>query len=375
MSIVIFILAFFAIILIHEFGHFGAAKLFKMNAYQFNLGMGPIIWKKQHKETQFALRALPIGGSCVLGEDDVEESEDPNDFKNKPVWQRIIVIAGGAFLNLVLGLILCIVIYIVQPIPTTVVSVFSDNAVSNTGASALQKGDKIIKVNGMRIVSANEIFYKMDNSMTKGLANDDENNDSNDNSEFVVFEFVVIRNGEKVTLPRVKFEAYPNERGGMNYVSDFWVKPADKNIINVLGYSVCQAIGTGRMVWLMLLDIAGGTYGLNEISGPVGLVGAASEVTKQAKENAKDFKEAVASITMSIVAISALISINLGIVNLIPIPALDGARIVFLTVEGIRRKPVNATVEGIIHFVGFALLMLLIIVVTFNDVRQLIVGG
>ncbi|MCL1789535.1 MAG: site-2 protease family protein [Oscillospiraceae bacterium] len=361
MSIVIFILAFFTIILIHEFGHFGAAKLFKMNAYQFNLGMGPILWKKQHKETQFALRALPIGGSCVLGEDDAEYSDDPNDFRNKPVWQRIIVIAGGAFLNLVLGLILCVVIYIVEPIPSTTVSVFDDNAVSNTGVSGLQVGDQIIKVNGMHIVSASEIFYKMDNSLTKkGITEDAE-------GEFAVYEFVVIRKDEKIMLPQVKFAAHPNERGGMNYVRDFWISPVDKNFINVLAYSARYAVGMSRIVWLSLMDIIGGTYGLNEISGPVGIVGVASEVTAQAK----NFGEVI----MSIISISALITINLGIVNLLPIPALDGARIIFLTAEGIRRKPINPTAEGMIHFAGFALLMLLILIVTFNDVRKLIIGG
>ena len=358
MSIIIAILALCVIILIHEIGHFGAAKLFKMNAYQFNLGMGPILWKKKHKETQYALRLLPIGGSVALGEDDVDISEDPNDFRNKPVWQRIIVIAAGAFLNLVLGLILCIIINTVNPIASTIVSdYFDENSVSNTGVSALRGGDRIVKVNGMRIFSASEIFYKMDNSLTK----------EGDADGFAVYEFVVIRNGEKVTLPQVKFAAIPNERGGMDYVRDFYVKRADKNPLSVFDYSVRNAVGYGRIIWLSLIDIINGTYGLNEISGPVGIAGVVGEVTKQAV----DFKELV----MSILSLSALITINLGMVNLLPIPALDGARIIFLTVEGIRRKPLNQHAEAIIHFVGFALLMVLILVVTFNDIRKLVFGG
>lgn len=349
MSIVIAIIALCLIILIHELGHFGAAKLFKMNAYQFNLGMGPVIWKKQHKETQYALRAFPIGGSVALGEDETEPSDDPKDFRNKPVWQRIIVISAGAILNLLLGLILCAVICIVEPIPSTVVS-------DEYGESGLQSGDQIVKVNGMTIFSASEIFFQMDNSLAKHGTEDG----------YALYEFDVIRNNERITLP-VRFKAEPNERGGMTYVRDFRVWAAEKNFLNVLNYSVRTAVGNGRIIWLSLGSIINGTYGLNEMSGPVGIAAAVGELTKQAV----NIKEAV----MYVVSLSALITINLGIFNLLPIPALDGARIVFLAVEGVRRKPISPNVEGTIHFVGFALLMVLILVVTFNDVRKLITGG
>ncbi|MCL2070717.1 MAG: site-2 protease family protein [Oscillospiraceae bacterium] len=359
MSVLIAIVVLCVIILVHELGHFGAAKLFKMNVPQFNLGMGPLLLKKNYKGTQYGLRLFPIGGSVLLGEDDTEESDDPNDFRNKPVWQRIIVIGAGAFLNLVLGLILCIIIYSVEPIPTTVVSAFGEEAVSNTGTSALRVGDRIVKVNGMNIVSASEIFYRMDNSLAKEGAS----------GNFAVYEFVVIRNKERVLLPEVKFAASPNpsDRGGMVYTRDFWIEPAEKTFLNVLNYSARNAIGMGRIIWLSLIDIIMGTYGLNEISGPVGIAGVVGDLTAQAV----NIKEAV----MTVVSLSALITINLGMVNLLPIPALDGARILFLSAEGIRRKPVNPAVEGMIHFVGFALLMLLILVVTFNDVRKMIVGG
>jgi regulator of sigma E protease len=238
------------------------------------------------------------------------------------------------------------------------VSVFDENAVSNTGASSLQVGDRIVKVNDMNIISASEIFYKMNNSLTKEGADGD----------YAVYEFVVIRNGERVTLPQVRFAAKPNPdgSGGMVFTRDFWIRPADKTFLNVLNYSVRNAVGMGRIIWLSIIDIIRGTYGLNEMAGPVGIAGVVTELTAQA-QSAKE-------IIMTIISLSALITINLGIVNLLPIPALDGARILFLTVEGIRRKPLNPAVEGIIHFAGFALLILLIIVVTFNDVRKLFGG-
>jgi len=452
-----------------------------MKVFQFNLGMGPTIFKKKHKETVYGLKLFPIGGSCVFGEDDELDEErelDPCEFRNKPVWQRIIVISAGAFLNLVLGLILCIVINFINPIASTTVSTFGDttvlgfepNAVSNTGETplmpedkimavdgyevytsagifdvldwllenedkqvrvleedekreyaeyelivirevdgekaevkleqvrfavfpnseregrlsnlkdlslyaisnspanpnALKVGDEIISVEGMSIISASEIFYKMDNSLTK----------TGTDSNFALYEFVVIREGETITLSGVTFTASPNERGGMSYDRDFYVKPVKKDyssggaafgtIGTVLDYSAREFLSLGRIIWLSLMDIIRGTYGLNDISGPVGIAGVVGKVTSQAV----DFKQVV----MSIVSLAALITINLGIVNLLPIPALDGGRIIFLTVEAIRRKPLKAEVEGVIHFVGFALLMVLIVVVTFNDLRKLIFG-
>jgi len=541
------------IILVHEFGHFGAAKLFKMNVYQFNLGMGPILWKKQHKETQYALRLLPIGGSCMLGEDDsfdIDPSEeeivaklmraddeflrnnpdydvlskgakkrlDSREFRNKPVWQRIIVIAGGAILNVVLGFILCVILNIASPIASMEIGRFTQDAVSNSGASALQINDRILSVNGMTIISADEIHYKMDNSLTKrsddtvltttvvgfransvsnrgenplmesdriigvngvtvtdvseilnnveipplyvdeffayyrlvverdsqpiilenvrfaahisvcrkafldskkqpvrnenneilfcGKSVFDEQNpehfgnermfceedscgkptlDDDDNkiytrdfntvNDFALYDFVVVRDGEKLELNGVRaslqFDARGepriNDRGGLSYTRDFVPWAAKKNFANIMEYSFRDVVGKGRIIWLSLIDIVNGTYGINDLSGPVGIAGVVNTVAEQAV----DFKQLI----LSVLQISAFITVNLGIVNLLPIPALDGARILFLTAEGIRRKPLNVNTEAVIHFVGFALLMLLIIVVTFNDVRKLIFGG
>ncbi|MCL2036409.1 MAG: site-2 protease family protein [Oscillospiraceae bacterium] len=434
MTIVIAILALCTIILIHELGHFGAAKLFKMKVYQFNLGMGPILLKKKWKETQYALRMFPIGGSCMLGEDE-EPGDDPREFRNKPVWQRIIVIAAGAILNLLLGLILCIIIYSIEPIPTTNISVFREAAFSNTIGTPLQVGDKVVEVNGMKIFSVDEVYYKMQNSLLK----------ENPEGDIAVYEFVVIRDGERKVLSNVGFaprryncfrmwldedgtraeinsplpesvkplltargnpvycsyryletfdkplfcgepahnshgnpllkedgkprlcgEIEYNENGNMIYTWDFSFEPAEKNIPNILNYAVQDSIGKGRIIWLSLVDILGGTYGLNDLSGPVGIAAVVDSAAKQAV----DVKEVV----MMILSISAFITINLGIFNLLPVPALDGARIIFLAVEGVRRKPLNQNVEAMIHFIGFALLMLLMVFVMFNDVRKLIFG-
>jgi len=355
MAVVIAILALCLIILIHEIGHFTAAKIFDMKVYQFNLGMGPILFKKKSGDTQYAVRLLPIGGSVLLGEDD-DPGDDPRDFRNKPVWQRMIVIVAGAFLNLVLGLILCAVITAMsENILSTTVRGFAADAVSNTGNSALKIGDEILEINGMSIISVSDITYKLDNTRSKGS---DEN--------FAVYEFVVRRDGRKITLPNVTFKAEKNERGGMSYVHDFGVYREKKNLPNILIYSARTSFSLGRLVWITLGDLLKGTYGINDLSGPVGTVAAIGSETAKA--------ESFADKAYTVVFISALITINLGIFNLLPVPALDGARLIFFIIEAIRRKPLKAEVEGWIHLIGFALLMLLMLAVTFNDIRRLIFG-
>ncbi|MDR0223202.1 MAG: site-2 protease family protein [Oscillospiraceae bacterium] len=354
-SVLTTLLVLGVIIFVHEIGHFSAARLFKMKVCEFNMGMGPALFKKRGKETVYSLRIFPIGGSCVLGEDE-NPGDDPREFRNRPVWQRMIVIVAGAALNLVLGFVFCVIIACSINMPSTTVGRFYDGAVSNTGSSALQEGDKIHSINGMRIFSYTDMSYKLGSSPSKG-----------GNEVLAVFEFVVIRDGEKITLPEVSFAAEPNERGGMAYRHDFAVYRIPKNFINVMSYSFHSAVSQGRIIWLSIMDLIKGTYGLNELSGPVGVAAVIDEVTSRA--------ETLRDRMFYIISLSALISINLGIVNLLPIPALDGARLIFFAVEAVRRKPLKAEVEGTIHFVGFALLMLLMLAVTFNDIRRLVFGG
>jgi len=358
MAVITGILALCLMILIHEIGHFTAARIFGMKVYQFNIGMGPILLKKVKDGTQYAVRLLPIGGSVVLGEDGEydEPDGDPRAFRNKPVWQRMIVIVSGAVLNLILGLLLCVVIMVMdEKIPSVTIGGFAEGAVSSTGDSALKTGDEILKINGMSILSYGDINYKLNNSRSKS---GDEN--------FAVYEFTVKRNGEKITLPNVTFAAEANERGGMSYVHDFKVYAVKKNIPNVLKYAARTSVTYGRLIWLSLTDLVKGQYGLNDISGPVGTVAAIGTETAKA--------ETFADKAYTIVLICTLITINLGIFNLLPVPALDGARLVFFIIEAVRRKPVKAEIEGWVHFAGFALLMLFMLVVTFNDIRRLIFG-
>lgn len=354
MFIIIAILAFCIIIIIHEMGHFFAAKACGMKVSEFSLGMGPKILKKQGKETLYTVKLLPIGGSVQLGED--EESDDPRSFRNKPVWQRMIVLAAGPVMNLILGVIVCAVAIIISGrVISSEIGVFAgDTPVSS---QYLQVGDEILEINGHSIWSSMDISYALRNSAMKAAPDD----------EYMSYSFKVKRDGEVVAIDNVKFALSHNENGESDVIWDFKVNAYSINFGNVFVYSFKEAATYGRLVWVSLIDLLKGTYGLNDLSGPVGTV----TVISQTASASKDMRVNITSL-MSMIA---LITINLGIFNLLPIPALDGSRILFLVIELIRRKPMKPEHEGMVHFIGFAALMLLMLVVTFNDIVKLVTGG
>lgn len=350
MNIVVAILAFCVIIIIHELGHFVAAKLCGIQVNEFAIGMGPVLFRIHGKETDFALRLLPIGGFVSMeGEDG--SSDNPRAFSRKPVYKRMIVILAGAIMNLVLGFLISIGhVCSVDQVATTTISGFRGEAVSS---SQLQVGDRITSIDGLPIFTSSDIVYKL---QTKADKNEDGN---------IVFDFVVDRNGESVLLEDVEFDTQTYDDGTNSIVFDFTVLPLDRNFGTVISESFLESCSTGRLVIMSFLDLITGKYGVNDLAGPIGVV----EVVSGTVE--KDFFAGLPDFLY----IVSLITINLGIFNLLPIPALDGARFVFLVIEAIRRKPIKPEHEGIVHFVGLALLMVLMLVVTFNDIVRLVSGG
>ncbi len=358
MAIVIAILVFCVIILLHELGHFLAAKACGIYVKEFAFGMGPVILRKKGKETEYVVRALPIGGSCsFIGEDGGYEEgaldpnspeADPRAFNNKPVWKRMIVILAGPLMNLILGYIVVVIsLCAAKGMASTTIAVFEEQSVSG---NYLQVGDEILSIDGLPIFSVSDVSYKLQSSDRK-----------NENGNFV-FDFVVRRNGEKITIKDVEFLNTSDENGGSSIYFDFKVYALEKNFKNVVVTAFKESCSTARLIIMTLIDMLRGKYGLNDMSGPIGVGTVITTAVKQ-----YTFSD-----LMSIVA---LITINVGVFNLLPIPALDGARFVFLLVELIRRKPVKPEVEGTIHFVGFAMLMLLMVVITFNDIFKLATGG
>lgn len=350
MQFVIAILAFCVIIIIHELGHFIAAKLCGIQVNEFSLGMGPVLLRKHGKETVYSLRAVPIGGFVSMEGEDAE-SDNPRAFNRKPVWQRMIVIVAGALMNLILGYFVSMgYVCSLDAVATTTVSVFRENSVSS---SRLMQDDRITAIDGLPVFTSSDIVYKLQSG---GTVTED---------GFVSFDITVERGGESVMLDDVKFQLLGSDGSINSIYFDFAVYPMEKTFINVITEGFRESVSTGRLVILTLWDLAKGKYGINDLSGPVGVVNVVSQTVE------KGFLEGLADFLY----IVSLITINLGIFNLLPIPALDGGRFVFLVIEAIRRKPMKPEHEGMVHFIGFALLMLLIIVVTVCDVMRIFGGG
>lgn len=345
MSIVFAFLIFEIIIIIHEFGHFIAAKTNGVKVNEFAIGMGPAILKKQVGETLYAWRLFPIGGYCSMeGED--QSSEDSKAFCKKPVWRRIIIVIAGVVMNLILGFIILIVSTATGgDITSRTVSKFEENASSQS--TGLQVGDKIIEVNGMHIFTAMDMSYQFQNDKDG------------------VFDMTVVRNGEKVELNDVSFAA----SDGTTHI-DFFVYPQKRTVGSVLSESGRMLITDARLIYISLIDIVKGKYSVSDLSGPVGIVDSIDTVidSETDKETGKiDWS----SLSQTLMTLGAFITINVGVFNLLPLPALDGGRLIFLIFEGIRRKPVNPEHEGLVHTIGFAVLILFMIVVTVSDVIKL----
>ena len=341
-TVLIGIFLFGLMIFIHEFGHFFTAKLFGIQVNQFAIGMGPRLLHFQRGETEYALRLLPIGGFCAMeGED--EESDNERAFNRQKVWKRIIVVAAGAVMNIFLGLVLMFVIEVQEP------ESFLSTRILGTGDAVLvqegsfEKGDELYSINGYRIFCDYDISYAL--ARYEGEPVD----------------FVIKRNGEKITISDVTVDYSAVGEGENAYA--FLVESIPKNLGTTIAQSAKELVAISRMAYSSLFDLITGKYGLNDMSGPVGTV----EVIGEVASSGENFVESLNNVLW----ITALITVNIGLFNLLPIPALDGGRLFFLIIEAIRRKPIPPKYEGMVHTIGLVLLMVLMVVVTFNDILKL----
>lgn len=342
-----FALLFFGvIIMIHECGHFACAKLFKVKVNEFSLGMGPALFKRKKGDTLYAVRLFPIGGYVAMeGEDDA--SEDDRAFNKKPVWQKMIIVVAGALMNLILGFILMVLLLTTSTdlIGTNTIKEFYPDAVSSQ--YGLQAGDRFVEIDGHHVWSELDLSFLMSRSQDG------------------VFDFVVERNGEKVTLNDVHFAT--EQQNGITLIQyDFIIIGEQPGFLNIVKNAFTQSASIVRMVWLSVFDLVTGRYGMSELAGPVGTVDIIADVTAQAVSSG--------SLT-NLLTIMAFITINVGAANLLPLPALDGGRFLFLAVEAVRRKPVNPKYEGYVHAAGLVLLLLLMVVVTYNDIARIVHGA
>lgn len=333
------ILLFLILIIIHEFGHFIAAKLLGVRVNEFAVGFGPKLLKWGKKETKYAINLVPFGGYCAMeGED--ETSSDSRAFCNKKPWRRFLIVVMGAVFNLILGLILVAITLIPgDKFLTTKVDGFYENAVSS--GYGLQAGDEIVEVDGRTIFTTQDLSYAFSN-VDDGM-----------------IDIVVERDGKDVELKNVKFAT--EEVDGISYLTvDFYVVGEEKTFFGFIGQTFSTAMSYCAIVFRSLIDLITGKYGISAMSGPVGVTATIGAVAKQS--------------ILDLIPIMALITINLGLFNLLPLPALDGGRLVFILFEMIFRKPVPQKYESIVHAVGIILLLTLMAVISFKDIYVLITG-
>ena len=358
-------------VVIHELGHFLFAKLFKVTVLEFSIGMGPAIFSTRknnkktgnigesyrsddleeeasdflddgNKKTAFSIRAFPIGGYVsMVGED--RSSTDVNAFCNKPVWQRFIITVAGAVMNILLGIICMFALVGMESaadgyLASNTVAQFEEWSVSDKCDSPIMLGDKIIEVDGVGIHTGNELVYEILNQGYEPI------------------DIVVIRDGERVVLKDVVF---PTETASEVTFGNCDFKVARESVTfgSVIKHSVFRSFSSIKIIFDSIKDLIGGRYGAEAVSGPIGMADAVGTATKSGFS--------------SLLYLFILITMNLGVFNLLPFPALDGGRIIFLIIEAIIRRPVKKEVEQAINVAGILLLFGLMIFVTFKDIINL----
>lgn len=342
--VLVAILFFGLLIFFHELGHFTFAKLFKVQVNEFAMGMGPTLFKFKKGETKYALRLFPIGGFVSMeGED--EESENERAFCKKPAWQRFIIVAAGGVVNLIMGaIIVAVMLSQSNLIGLPQIHSFEENSVSS---QYLQAGDEIKKINGKRVYSEYDLSFLM--------ARDKDG----------IIDFTVEREGEKVELNGVPFQTIKKQDGTITIIYDFIIRGVEPGFLSVTKNAVLESVSIGRIVWISLLDLVTGQYGLSDLSGPIGTVSYIADAAQIATQQT-DYTY--------LFTLMAMIAINIGLFNLLPLPALDGGRLFFLAIEFVFRKPVPAKYEGWVHAVGMVLLLLLMAVISLSDILRLIRG-
>lgn len=338
--ILLAIFIFGLLILIHELGHYIAARIFKVTIKEFAIGMGPKLVSYVSKKTniRYSLRLFPIGGFVSMAGED-EDADDPNALNKKKPWKRLIIMASGAAMNILVGVIamLILVATYLNIGGTTVAQI--DEGYVQTQTDELLVGDRIVKVGKTRVHYYQELSYEI---MNQGYEPTD---------------LTVVRNGETIKLKSVVFPTV--EDSGVTFGDMFFkVKAIKKTFSSVISYSIHSSFSTIKMIWDSLISLITGRFGFSSLSGPVG-------VTKTVAESAK-------AGFANLVYISIFITMNLGVFNLLPIPSLDGSRILFVLIEMVRGKPIDPKYEGYIHFAGIILLFILMIAITFKDIFTLI---
>lgn len=354
MSIIFAIILFSVLIFLHELGHFLAAKASGVQVNEFAVFMGPAIWKKQKGETLYSIRCIPIGGYCAMeGED--QETDNPRSFQKAAWWKRLIILIAGSAMNFVTGILLFTIFFgsVYTAFPTTQIESFTDCSTLQ-GENALLSGDKILKIDG------ETLFTTDDFSMILYIKADRETHD-----------LLIERDGKEVELTNIAMLPHQHTEEEQTY-SHYGVsfETVDANVLSCLRYTLKQSASTVNSVRLSLQMLFTGKAGLSDMSGPVGIVQQMSVVANAAG----NWVDAL----LNLLYFGGYIAINLAVMNMLPIPALDGGRVVALllttAIEAVTKKKLNPKYEGYIHAAGMILLLALMAVIFFKDIFVIFKG-
>ena len=344
MSIFIAIIIFSLIIIFHEFGHYTLAKKNGIRVEEFSIGLGPTILGFTRGETKWSIKLLPFGGACMMtGEDG--ESDDEKAFANKSVWARIAVVAAGPLFNFLLAFLMSLVLIACigydEPV---IVSVIEGYPAEEAG---LEAGDRIVKIGSQNVT----VYRELSNYFSFHPAQTGE-----------TVTIVYVRDGEKYTT---SLSTVYSEEEGRYLMGISGGTRTRGGVLRTLGYSlyevkywICTTIDSLGLIFT-------GNVSASDVSGPVGIVSAISETYQQT------IVYGLFTVFINMLYIAILLSANLGVMNLLPIPALDGGRLLFLVIEVIRGKRVDPEKEGMVHFIGMACLLLLMVVIMVKDIGQL----
>lgn len=351
MTLIWFIVIFGVVVIAHEFGHFLLAKANGIHVVEFAVGMGPTLCSFQKKGTKYSLKIFPIGGACLFeGEDGLmtgEGEESPGSFLKANVWSRISTVLAGPVFNFILAFLIAFIMVNMTGI-IAIRDPIASHVAEGSGAQAagLQDGDRILSINGEKVKLFTEIPLYMQTSYTGGE-----------------LEVVYERGGNEYTA--VVTPQYDEASGSylLGIYNDAFLQPKGVETFRYAWYEMRYSV---KATYKSLGMIFRGRVSRQDIAGPVGI---AVNVVGKTYDEAREY--GWQSVLLSMLNITLMLSVNLGILNLLPVPALDGGRLVFLLLEVIRGKPVPPEKEGMVHFVGLMFFMVLMVVIFFNDLSNI----
>ncbi len=343
-NLLLFILILGVIVFVHEFGHFLFAKITGVYVYEFAIGMGPKIWGFQKGETEYNLRAIPIGGFCQLAgedldDDDLKKVPKKRRLQSKTVWERFLIMVFGPMNNFILAVLLLFFIALIWGGSTMNPTITSIEKGSAAEASELKAQDKVLRIDNHKVSTSDDIsLYLAVSNPKKGT------------------KFLISRDGEEHTIT-VKPKEIKNGKDVSYHYGIGIQQKKTKGFISAFVYTGKKTVSIFKQMFVTVAYLFTGGIRLNQLSGPVGIYSIVGQQSKGGIAN--------------LLYLTAFLSINVGFINLLPIPAFDGGHILFIVIEKIKGSPVDPEIENKIHTVFLVLLMILMIVITFNDVLRL----